>query len=292
MELNSLLLAENIDPREVLVLRHRPPEPKLFRVLPRLASEEPEVFNAYQQTQTKRVEKAMSRASYVASFIGRESGKALFVGLYSVVGSRPISLEAYWQIGAYIRMKERYDVKGFTGEDGRSTVLWFDLALTEFHASWKGKLVVGWPPPEISWWRRAHRNKMPVVSILEESALDPAMPEWHEIALRWEDLELLSASWRSKLAEWRVIYYIFDALDGKGYVGSAYGADNLLGRWLNYAASGHGGNALLRNRDPRNFRFSILQRVSPDEDANDVVRLEGTWKKRLHTRWPDGLNDN
>jgi hypothetical protein len=56
--------------------------------------------------------------------------------------------------------------------------------------------------------------------------------------------------------------------------------------------SGHGGNALLKNRDARNFRFTILQRVSPDEDPWEVNRLEGTWKKRLHTRTPDGLNEN
>lgn len=39
--------------------------------------------------------------------------------------------------------------------------------------------------------------------------------------------------------------------------------------------------------------FSILQRVSSDmETAEDIVRLEGTWKEWLHTRQPHGLNDN
>ena len=80
--------------------------------------------------------------------------------------------------------------------------------------------------------------------------------------------------------------------DGKAYVGSAYGENNLLGRWLNYAARGHGGNRLLRGRDPTGFRFTILQRVSPDMEATDVIRLEATWKQRLHTRHPCGLNDN
>ena len=40
------------------------------------------LYNAYQQTQGKVVEKAMKKAEYVASFIGHEPGKALFVGLY------------------------------------------------------------------------------------------------------------------------------------------------------------------------------------------------------------------
>ena len=98
------------------------------------------------------------------------------------------------------------------------------------------------------------------------------------------------------------IYYIFDTSDGKGYVGSAYGdstlsghyigTGNLLGRWLNYAALGHGGNSLLRKRDPRHFRFTILELVSPNMEASAVIRLETTWKERLHTRPPYGLNDN
>ena len=41
--------------------------------------------------------------------------------------------------------------------------------------------------------------------------------------------------WKSALSQWRGVYFIFDATDGKGYVGSAYGSGNLLGRWLNYA---------------------------------------------------------
>ena len=40
--------------------------------------------------------------------------------------------------------------------------------------------------------------------------------------------------------------YIFDVAIAKGYVGAAYGTDNILGRWLNYADSGHGRNRLLR----------------------------------------------
>ncbi len=250
---------------------------------------ETSLFNAYQRTQGEKVEKAMASASYVASFIGHEPGKALFVGLYSIGASKPLTHEEYWRVPAYIEMK-KFGMKGFSSD--RSSVLWFDLVPTEFYSSWTGKLIVGWPPPERSWWRRAHKNTIPVIAILEDSALDAAMPGWDEITLKWEDLAVLATRWKSVLSQTRGIYYIFDTSDAKGYAGSAYGGDNLLGRWPNYAASGHGGNALLRKRDPRRFRFTILQRLSPDMDANDVIRLEGTWKKRLHTCSPYGLNEN
>ncbi len=294
MNLNDLFLGKGIDTRQVLVFRHRPHEPELNKVLPWLAAEKPDVFNAYQQTQGEKLEKVMSTmkgAGYVASFIGHEPGKALFIGLYSIGGSKPLTREEYWQVPAHIEMKT-FGMKGFTEEQSRTSILWFDLALTDFYASWKGKLIVSWPPPERSWWRRAHRNEVPILAILEDSALDAAMPEWDEIVFTWEELGILPTRWKSALSQWRGIYYIFDTSDGKGYVGSAYGESNLLGRWLNYAARGHGGNCLLRQRDPRNFRFSILQRVSPDMDASNIIRLEGSWKERLHTREPYGLNDN
>jgi hypothetical protein len=292
VDLNDLLLKKKIDPQQVLVFRHRPPEPKFNKVLKRLASERPDFYNAYQQTQSSKVEKAMIGAAFIASFIGHESGKALFVGLYKIGPSRPLTFEEYWQVPAYIEMKKRYELKGWTEDEGRASVLWFDLVPTDFYASWKGRLIVEWPPPGIAWWRRAHKNVMPVLAIAEESLLDPSMPDWREIVLDWEELGVLSPSWKSQLAQWRAIYYIVDTSDGKGYVGSAYGSDNLLGRWLTYFASGHGGNSLLRERDQKHFRFSILQRLDPDAVATDVIQLENTWKKRLRTRSPDGLNDN
>jgi hypothetical protein len=177
-------------------------------------------------------------------------------------------------------------------EELRPNLLWFDLVLTDFYSQWKGRLIIAWSGLERSWWRRAHRNDLEVLAVLEESALDAAMPNWDAINLSWHELHALSSRWRAALGEWRGIYYIFDISDGKGYVGSAYGAANLLGRWLNYAASGHGGNKLLRHRDPRYFRFTILQRVSPDLEPAEVIRLESSWKQRLHTKAPYGLNEN
>jgi hypothetical protein len=98
VNLNELLKAKDIDPKRVLVLRHRPREPELNRVLPWLAAEKPALFNAYQQTQGKRVERAMQALvgnGYVASFIGQEPAKATFVGLYSIIASRPLPTTSF-----------------------------------------------------------------------------------------------------------------------------------------------------------------------------------------------------
>lgn len=234
----------------------------------------------------------MIGSGLVASFIGHEPGRALFVGLYSIRACRPLTYEEYWKIPEHVEMKA-LGMKGWSRDKyGGTSHLWFNLERTDFYTSWQGKLIVGWPPPERSWWRRAHRNQIPVAAILEDSALAASMPNWNEVEFTWAQLGVLPTRWRSELSQWRGIYYIFDVSDRKGYVGSAYGESNLFGRLLNYAAHGHGGNSLLRGRDAQNLRFTILQRVSPDMDAAAIVRLESSWKQRLHTRQPYGLNDN
>jgi hypothetical protein len=81
-------------------MRHVPTEPRLRKALPWLAAGEPEVFNAYQQSQGPKGEKQLTQASYLASFIGHKAGQALFVGLYQVNGYRPISHEEFWKISA------------------------------------------------------------------------------------------------------------------------------------------------------------------------------------------------
>lgn len=295
MDLNQLLLAKDIDPKTVIVMRHRPSEPKLAKVIGWLAAEKPECYNAYQQTQGPAVEKAMQGLSgrgYIASFIAYGSGRALFIGLYKIAGTTPLTPRGYWSVPAYRFLKDNFNMIGLPELRRHDTILWFDLKLAKHYQEWMGKLVIKWPPPDRSWWRRAERNVMEVVAIHEESVLELAMPPWDAINISWNELSVLPSKWRAALAQWRGIYFIFDESDGKAYVGSAYGDENIYGRWAKYAASGHGGNKLLKKRHPHNFRFTILQRVSPDMDADEVIRLESSWKERLHTRHPFGLNEN
>lgn len=180
---------------------------------------------------------------------------------------------------------------GWSTDGPRDGALWFDLRSIDAFEGFSGRLEIEWTGGERSWFRWASRNHFPIAAIHESIRLEQDMPDWDVLTLRWSELGSLPASWAGRLAEWRGIYLIVDESDGRGYVGSAYGADNLLGRWRVYASTGHGGNRELRGRNPKNFRFSILQRVSPDMDAEDVIELENRWKIRLHTR-ELGLNKN
>ena len=73
MTLNDLLQRQGIDPKNVIVLRHRPEEPELRRVLPWLAADKPQVFNAYQRAHRPRLEQALTHVLHVASFIAQAS---------------------------------------------------------------------------------------------------------------------------------------------------------------------------------------------------------------------------
>lgn len=288
IEFNDLLRKAEIDSKEVLIMRHRPTELGLRRVLPWYATERQELFNAYQRAQASaNAETALSRANYLASFIGIEPGKAHFVGLYKQNGFRQITQDEYFAIPECRELHRQ----GMSAASARALALWFDLQLTDIFSDLRGRLVINWTGLERSWYRWANRNAFPINSILETSSFTEEMPEWRQLVLSWPELSSLPAAWRTALAQWRGIYLITDKSDGRSYVGSAYGNDNLLRRWVNYAKSGHGGNKQLKERKPENFVFAILQRVSPDMEINDVIQLEDSWKNRLLTRTL-GLNSN
>jgi hypothetical protein len=289
MQFNDLLRVQGFDPTHVLVVRHRPKEPRLREALPILAVEEPRLFNAYQRLQNPKVEKAYTRAKYVASFVGVDAGKATFVGLYEIGKSRPLTKEQFWRIPENLRLRDTYGMTGFTGE--RPQALWFDLNRLDFYQDWLGRLTIRWSGLERSWWRWANRNSFPVESIYDQSQLENDIPAWDELNLSWAQLHVIPRRWRTALQQWRGVYYIFDVSDRAAYVGSAYGSENLFGRWMSYAKSGHGGNRLMRGRNPANFRFSILRLLNHDEDKTEVIRIENAWKVRLHTR-EFGLNKN
>lgn len=291
LTLNSMLRDSGVALEHVLVFRHRPYEPALNRVFNRIISERPDLFDCYQSNHGSRTESALKRAKYLASFIRYRPKTALFIGLYEVSSFRQLTAE---QCLARPHHRELMSLgmQGFKATDGREHVLEFNLEPTDWHPEWQQRLIVRWPGLERSWYRWADRNEFAVEAIAEENVLMTAVPPWDEIVLDWNELAVLPASWRDALRQWRGIYLINDQLDGKQYVGSAYGVENILNRWLGYARTGHGGNKLLRARNPNNFRFSILQRVSPDLDDASVVAIEITWKQRLGTRAPHGLNEN
>ena len=233
MTLNDLLSLEGIDPAEVIVLRHTLRAPLRTELLGRLVDAHPAAFNLYQSIQggpTAAAITALAGRGYVASFIGQSAGQATFVGIYKVAGVVGIVPEDLTGLAEWAELA----ASGFTRQDmfgadlGPSRI--FDLQQSPVLQRWSGKLIIDWPPPAIQWCRWAHQNTMPVRAITEESNFAPPMPYWRDLLVKWQEISMLPPSWRVALSHWRGIYFIYDHSDGKGYVGSAYGEKNLIGR--------------------------------------------------------------
>lgn len=288
LDYRSLLEMEGLDPASTLIVRHNPVEKSLRRVLPWLVTERPDLWLAYQRIQWESLEKAMTKAAHIAAFIGDQPGKATLAGIYRIGSSQVLDYARYCAFPGN-RELEAYGMSERSPNmpDCRA----FNLEALDIHADWTGRLVIAWPTPHQNWWRWAKGGTFAVEAIAEESRFALSMPDWHDLILNWTELQALPRSWQLRLAQWRGVYFIFDAERRAGYVGSAAGSDNILGRWRDYATTGHGGNRELRASDPANLRFSILQLTSPDLPAGELVALEDSWKQRLHTR-EFGLNRN
>ena len=118
-----------------------------------------------------------------------------------------------------------------------------------------------------------------------------------QVDLNFHDLKMMiqfpdtNLTWLKTLSSVNGIYLIKDKVSGKLYVGSAYGAQGIYGRWSVYAKNGHGGNIELQGLDPTNFQFSILEIVPATTTADGVIDCENRWKEKLGTR-QFGLNKN
>jgi hypothetical protein len=289
VEIKDLLTKANIPPERTLVVRHKPHEPKLRRIFTWLAIDRPDLINAYQRFQTPNAESALSNADYLVSFIGHEARKALFFGLFEIQRYEVWPTD---RISADPQIRELVSMGMVDwSEDSRREIRRFDLVRSRGFEQWLGRLEVHWPGLERSWYRWVDRNDFVVSAIHSENILQQEMPPWTELVLTWRELAALPKQWIYALQQWRGIYYIHDTSDGKGYVGSAYGQENIYGRWKSYAETGHGGNKELKGRDPRQFVFSVLERLSPDMLVGEVIHIENNWKSRLHTRTA-GLNSN
>ena len=295
MQLGALLRAEGLDLSEVAVMFHVSDKPALHRALPMLATEEPDLFDAFQNQHGPSVEATLKARGFMLSFVALPEGDFGLVGLYAIAGWTWASMA---ELDADSRRKELQRRFGDTvfvelgaikGQNGRAV---FDLVQRPEMATLIGRLRVRKPPKAPRNYRfLAETLDCPVLEITRTAQMIPPPPDWREFIVTTGDLRSIPRDWAARLREWRGIYLVTDQSDGARYVGSVWGKDNLLGRWQAHVAGDTGITAELSARDPRHFRFSILERVNPDLEKDTVIALEQSWKRRLDTQ-NHGLNRN
>ena len=291
MRLNALLAEAGIAPEEVAVAFHTPDEPRLRRLLPFIAQRRPDLFDRYQNNHPRGIESTLKARPLLLAFLDIGGGGQILEGLHRVAGwevwgRARIAADAVFAEIARMIAPAAPEAR----LDRMAQRAIFELGRDARLAELRGRLVVARPPGR-RHVRLAENLDLPLLALFEEPALAGLPPPWRELTLTAAEVRTLPESWAARLREWRGIYLIVDEADGARYVGAAYGADNILGRWQAHAAGDTGVTAELRARDPVTFRFSTLERVSPDMPAEEVTALEATWKDRLHTR-AFGLNRN
>ena len=129
-------------------------------------------------------------------------------------------------------------------------------------------------------------------------------PGYDRVRLSFEQLSTIilrhKRDWVAALVNQKAIYLITDKVNGKHYVGSAYGENGmLLQRWTNYVVDGHGGNKMFRSivddlgfdYVKQNFQYAILENYNARVDKHIILERESWWKETLGSR-AFGLNAN
>jgi len=176
---------------------------------------------------------------------------------------------------------------------------WFQYATSELHGLEQlvGRVIVEYERTERSPYRWGENvaNKLVVGQILESRMRMADFSGYASVLLTFDQLRHIVnqalGSWRAALASVAGIYLITDVSCGKLYVGSAYGADGIWGRWASYAASTHGHNVQLAKivsekgvDHARHFLFSILEICDLKDSPDEVIARENHWKTVLRSR--------
>jgi hypothetical protein len=269
---------------------HKPREPAFLAVLPTLPQTDEAAALGYHRYHSARTGRVLSDGRpWIATFakvadLGGGASGVLFMGLYRNRGVRPIGLVDFRADDAVRRPIADFGVYAENFASGAAPV---DIVRVEMDpapalSALTGRLSVAVRLSQ-GYIRKAENLAAPVHAIAATPAGAVSAPDWREMIADAAILRAIPPGWAARLAQWRGVYLIVDRDDGARYVGSACGADNLLGRWQAHVAGEHGMTVGLAKRDPARFRFSILERMSPDAPPDEVIARERSWMERLDT---------
>jgi hypothetical protein len=263
LKFNSVLNECKVDPKSVQLVRHqeRGPNGTPYALLQENRSK----FEFYQTIQGREV----FRREFIASFVVTPNGETLFVDLYKV--SKPNSNSN--AIICPIKLKS-YDA-------GKLFV--YAVARDERMNDFSMRLILNWGEGYRSWVQRAEKQNKDIVEIRKQFE-EPKFPDYFSFRKRIDEIPTLYPTWRSILRVTKGVYLLVCIKTGAQYVGSATGENGFLGRWNSYAADGHGGNKLLKERNQRDYMVSILETVGSNAQRSDVLALENLWKEKLGSR--------
>ncbi|MEM8537504.1 MAG: GIY-YIG nuclease family protein [Pseudomonadota bacterium] len=293
MEVNDLLQSAGVVPEQTAVVLNKTTQQPLRDLFPALVFERPDLFDAYQSVHSRQASATLKKRRFLASFIPLGHFGMLFAGIYEIVSVAEKPTAEIYADPRFNALATEYGAVDTAPEKNMrrfESQLFFTTRLTDHLVQLRGRLQIALPPGR-TYARLAENLTAPIVAISADPIMAPPPPPWDCFIVDAPTITSLPRSWRDQLRQWRGVYLIVDQKDGARYVGSAYGQENLLGRWRDHIAGDTGLTKALKSRQPENSRFSILQLLAPTAPVEEVVAIENTWKERLHTR-AFGLNEN
>ena len=279
LDLLDLLRIKGFKPaKKTKLVRHQSSQYDLHKLLVH------DHLEVYQRVQGKPV---FSNCEQIVSFLGMEHTKGLFVGVYDVKGCTSAQGFSWPKDYLYPEMP-------------LENHLLYSLVENENFAELKERVVINWGGGTRSWtqWLRSKE----IVEILPKGYVQK-FPGYFDFVLDYVELQKImqnpnaNREWHRHLEAVSGIYLITDSKTGKQYVGSAFGKGGFLGRWKQYALTGHGGNTQLKQllgKDTlyaKNFNFTILRTLQKSLTNREVIQYEILYKEKLGTR-AFGLNSN
>ena len=267
---NDLLTLEGVDPVQVRLVRHQDRRLRAGRLYEAWLNDRVS-FEAYQGAQVRDI---FPMDTVLASFIVTDARKTVFVGMYRVDG-----------VGNY--------PPGTTDALLNSDVsgqFKYDLQPLDVLSDYRDKLAIEWGLGTRAWVQRAANQAKPVIEIAEQ--YEPKFPGFRSFTRLVDDVPTLPSGWQQVLRSVKGVYLLVDVETGQQYVGSAKGAESLLGRWLDYATDGHGGNLGLKEatrKGRRMYQVSVLEVVDENTPDETIEQTESYWKSKLLSR-EFGLN--
>ena len=203
-----------------------------------------------------------------------------------------------WLFGGIYRI-ENYHTKPDASQIGKHS---YEAVLTDRASDLIGRLKLNWTVSRgRSFKLETMAPRMSLIEILRQPYTGPTFPGYDAATLTMTELRSIiqnnRTDWKTALSNMKGIYVLRFA-DGRLYVGSACGASGIWSRWCDYAATGHGGNAALRELHREtggvamdDAQVTLLEAWPTRTEDRIVLERETYWKRALHSR-EFGMNRN
>lgn len=277
--LSDILLRNKLDLKRIKLIRH-----SLKHARCKVCYESG-WLEEYQKIQN---ENFFNNCDYILSFIGESGTSAKFLGCYKVAG------------GMHVRrctIPNGFPVPEMFQEESS---FYYEMESVELLEDLKNRLIIDWGRATVAWHQWATKDKA-ILAIQQNPKF--LFRGYEQVVLTYSELKeiiedkTLYENWRTALSSVYAIYLIVDTINGKQYIGSAYGKDGLLGRWRCYIDTGHGNNEGMKevlcdcSDRFQYYKFSILQILPKTITSDEVIEIETLYKRKLLTK-EFGMNYN